>query len=58
LWHHNFCEVVIFIGPNTFRITIASEREPIRLPACILNRQLADSMAYMFQLFWWQAWLF
>jgi len=45
LWHHNFCEVVIFTGPNTFGITIASECEPIRLPACILNRQLADSMA-------------
>ena len=39
LWSH-FCEVAIFIGPNALEIRIASAREPIRLPACLLDFDL------------------
>ena len=38
-----FCEVAIFIGPNAFRIKIASACEPIRLPSrltYVQNRML------------------
>jgi len=46
LWHHNFCEVAIITGRNVFRITVASVREPISLPACVFNYLLATKFSF------------